>query len=140
MLKNDCMSFLFETLYKFDISKGHKAFSYFNVIAKHWFFLKWKNAKKKNRTDVYFDKALEAKIEKEEADLKESNYEEKVISAEYFELLMEEVKKWRGKFDKKQEKIVLESIILMLENPDLITIFNKKAIYLYLREITRIEH
>ena len=134
------MSFLFETLYKFDVSKGHKAFSYFNVITKHWFVQKWKNSKKKNRTDVYFDKALEAKIEKEESDLKESNHEEQIIRTEYFELLREEVKRWRGKFDKKQEKIVLESIILMLENPDLITIFNKKAIYLYLREITRFEY
>src|SRR3989344_1202031 len=27
ILKNDCLSFLFETLYKFDATKGHKAFS-----------------------------------------------------------------------------------------------------------------
>src|SRR5271165_2927161 len=28
LLKNDCLSFLFENLYKFDGTKGHKAFSY----------------------------------------------------------------------------------------------------------------
>ena len=41
-----------------------------------------------------------------------------------------------SKFDKKQEKMVLEAIILLLNNPDLINIFNKKGIYLYIREIT----
>ena len=32
VLKNDCVTFLYETLYKFDNSKGTKAFSYFSVI------------------------------------------------------------------------------------------------------------
>jgi len=35
-LKNDCVTFLYETLYKFDASKGSKAFSYFNVVEKNW--------------------------------------------------------------------------------------------------------
>lgn len=115
---------------------GYKAFSYFNVIAKHWFIQKIKIFKKKNKTDVYFDKILEAKLEKEEIDAKETNHENNIINIEYLALMKDEMKKWRGKFDKKQEKIVLESIILILENPDIISIYNKKAIYLYLREIT----
>ena len=35
-LKNDCVSFMYETLYKFDASRGTKAFSYFNVVAKNF--------------------------------------------------------------------------------------------------------
>ena len=35
-LKNDCITFLYEALYKFDGSRGTKAFSYFNVCAKNY--------------------------------------------------------------------------------------------------------
>jgi hypothetical protein len=37
---------------------------------------------------------------------------------------------------KPNEKKVLEAIRIILSNPDAIEIFNKKAIYLYIREIT----
>lgn len=130
------MSFLFETLNKWDRRKGFKAFSYFNLVAKNWFIQRVKNYKKKNKTDIYFDKTIIDKIEKEDSDGKNSSFEDKIINAEFYELLKEEVKKWRNKFEKKQEKLVVESIILILESPDLVSIYNKKAIYLYLREIT----
>src|SRR5574343_474543 len=35
-LKNDCVTFLYEAICKFDPSRGFKPFSYFNVVAKHW--------------------------------------------------------------------------------------------------------
>lgn len=135
VLKNDCLSFLFETLYKFDATKGHKAFSYFNVIAKHWFIQKVKVFKKKNKSDVYFDKALLNKLENSKEEFSH-DHEEMLLNTEYLILLKDEIKKWRGKFDKKQEKMVLEAVILLLNNPDLISIYNKKGIYLYIREIT----
>ena len=135
ILKNDCLSFLFETLYKFDATKGHKAFSYFNVIAKNWFIQRVKIHKKKSKSDVYFDKVLLNKLESTD-DKFVHNDEEMFINVEYLILLKEEIKKWRTKFDKKQEKMVLEAIILLLNNPDLISIYNKKGIYLYIREIT----
>lgn len=129
------MSFLFETLNKWDRTKGSKAFSYFNLVAKNWFIQRSKNYKKKNKTDIYFDKSIIDKIEKED-DEKTASFEDKIMNVEFYELLKEEIKKWRGKFEKKQEKLVIESIILILENPDLVTLYNKKAVYLYLREIT----
>ena len=134
------MSFLFETLPKWDRTKGFKAFSYFNLVAKHWFIQRVKTSKKKNKSDVYFDKTVIDKIEKENITFKDFSAENKILEGEFYELLKEEVKKWRFKFDKKQEKLVIESVILLLNNPDLISIYNKKAIYLYLREITRIKY
>jgi hypothetical protein len=130
------LSFLFETLPKWDRTKGFKAFSYFNLVAKHWFIQRVKNYKKKNKSDIYFDKTIIDKIEKEDSVNKETSFEGKLMDAEFYELLKEEIKKWRFKFEKKQEKLVIESVILLLSNPDLVSIYNKKAIYLYLREIT----
>jgi hypothetical protein len=134
VLKNDCVSFLFENLYKFDATKGHKAFSYFNVITKNWFIQKVKVFKKKRGVDVQFDKAALTKIEKKDEYIQD--HEEDLLNTEFSLLLKEEVKKWRSKFDKKQEKLVLEAIILLIDNPEIISLYNKKGIYLYLREIT----
>ena len=46
VLKQDCVINLYETLHKFDASKGHRAFSYFNVVAKHWLII---HSRKKNK-------------------------------------------------------------------------------------------
>ena len=35
-LKSDCVTFLFETIHKWNPEKNSKAFSYFNVVAKNW--------------------------------------------------------------------------------------------------------
>ena len=49
-LKVDCVSFMFETLHKWDPSRGTKAFSYFNVVAKNWFIINTrKHLKRRNR-------------------------------------------------------------------------------------------
>jgi hypothetical protein len=127
---------LFENLHKFDGTKGHKAFSYFNVIAKNCFIQNVKTFKKKNKSDVQFDRTLLAKLEKTDNDAIVTSFEEDLLRTEFLMLLKEEVKKWRDKFDKHQEKKVLEAVILLLQNPDLISIYNKKGIYLYIREIT----
>lgn len=136
ILKNDCLSFLFENIHKFDGTKGHKAFSYFNVIAKHWFIQRVKNYQKKNRSDVQFDRSLLAKLEKTDNIAIVTSYEDELLYTEFLVLLKEEIRGWRDRFDKHQEKKVLEAVILLLEKPDLITIYNKKGIYLYIREIT----
>jgi hypothetical protein len=135
ILKYDCISFLFENLCKFDHTRGHKAFSYFNVVAKNWFIQKVKYTKKKSQLDVYIDKPLISQLEKENDSLVFS-FENHLLNYEYLELLKEEIKRWRTKFEKQHEKKVLEAVILLLENPDLISIFNKKGIYMYVREIT----
>ncbi len=135
-LKNDCMSYLFENITKFKPEKNSKAFSYFNVVARNWFILKWKNNKKKDKTDVQFDKNVLAKLEQNENEAVVMSYEDEAIKQEYLDTLKDEVKRWRGKFEKDQERKVLEAVILLLDNPELLPIYNKKGIYLYIREIT----
>jgi hypothetical protein len=139
ILKNDCLSFLFESLYKFDKSRQTQAFSYYNVCCKHWFIQRVKNYKKKSKSDVCFDKPLITKLEQTNNNFVD-NLEEDLENIEFMMLLKEEMKKWRHKFDKTQEKLVLEAIILLFENPDLVSVYNKKGINVYLREITNLKN
>ena len=48
----------------------------------------------------------------------------------------EEMETWEVDFTKPQEKKVYEAVLVLFDSADEIEIFNKKAIYLYLREIT----
>ena len=136
ILKSDCLTFLFENVYKFDITKGCKAFSYFNVITKNWFIQKVKTQKKKNKLNVQLDKDIITDLEKNNNEKIVWSYEDSLVKVEFLELLKSEIKKWRYKFDKVQERKVLEAVILLLSNPDYVPIYNKKCIYLLLREHT----
>ncbi len=136
ILKNDCLSFLFESIHKFDGTRGHKAFSYFNVITHNWFSQRGKVHKKRAKSDVPFDNAVLNNLEQNNHLSVVVTYEDEIFKREFLELLKSELKAWRNKFDKPQEKMVLEAIIILFENPDVLPLYNKKGIYMYLREIT----
>jgi hypothetical protein len=55
---------------------------------------------------------------------------------QFWEKLWEEIQSWDTEDLKPNEKKVLEAIKVLLTNSDKIEIFNKKAVYLYLRELT----
>ena len=50
--------------------------------------------------------------------------------------LMSEINTWQNLKLKPNEEKVLNAVITLMENIEQIEIFNKKAIYLYMREIT----
>jgi hypothetical protein len=50
--------------------------------------------------------------------------------------LREEMESWKGEFDKDKEKKVYDAVMMLFDSVDEIDIFNKKAVYLYLRELT----
>ena len=47
-----------------------------------------------------------------------------------------EIGTWENDFEKEQERKVYEAVKILLDSVEEIEIFNKKAVYLYLREIT----
>ena len=55
---------------------------------------------------------------------------------EFWMSLMTEIQSWRALKLKPNEEKVLEAVITLMENIEQIEIFNKKAVYLYMREIT----
>ena len=133
-LKDDCKVWLTTILNKYDPNKGSKAFSYFSVVTKNWFIHKVKRTQKRNQTEIFIEDMLNELDE----DLisREPTYEQKRTEVEFWGSLDKEIDTWDSFMLKENEKKVLMAVRILLDSADTIEIFNKKAIYLYLREIT----
>jgi len=133
-LKDDCKIWLMTILDKYDPSKKSKAFSYFSVITKNWFIHKVKQNSKKLKRDLQYESITSA-VESEQ--LVETNpYEIDRETYEFWQHLFREMDSWDKLKLKDNERKVLEAIKILFNSIDEIEIFNKKAIYLYMREIT----
>jgi len=66
----------------------------------------------------------------------EPTYLQKRQEVEFWKSLNGEIDTWDSFMLKENEKKVLMAVRILLDSADTIEIFNKKAIYLYLREIT----
>lgn len=134
VLKQECKVDLTTILGKFDPDKGSKAFSYFSVITKNWFIHKTKKTAKQKEREVYYEDIVK---EDDFVTLSEENpYHEDREYREFWISFMSEMDKWNSVALKENEKKVLQAIKILFENVEDIPIFNKKAVYLYLREIT----
>ena len=133
-LRDECKIWLMTILDKYDPSKGSKAFSYFSVITKNWFIHKVKRQQKRNKREVDFDN-ISKNYEEEFLSTNES-YVSNRVEEEFWKLFYEELKSWDSSQMKDNDLKVYQAIIILFESKEDIEIFNKKAIYLYLREIT----
>ena len=133
-LRDDCKIWLTTILNKYDPSKGSKAFSYFSVVTKNWFIHKVKRNQKRNKVEVYLEDMLNELDEKVIS--QEPTYSELREEAEFWKALNSEIETWNSFMLKENERKVLMAVRILLDSADEIEIFNKKAIYLYLREIT----
>ena len=133
-LREECKGWLVTILAKFDPNKGHKAFSYFSVVTKNWFTHKAKKQTQRNKREINYDDLVK-EIEVVSASEKKS-FEDKQEDAEFWLHLLTEIKSWDRPNLRDNEKCVLNAVLTLMESIDQIEIFNKKAIYLYLREIT----
>tara|TARA_A100001515_G_scaffold32192_1_gene25111 strand:- start:45670 stop:46362 length:693 start_codon:yes stop_codon:yes gene_type:complete len=133
-LKEDCKIWLTTILDKFDPEKGSKAFSYFSVITKNWFIYKVKKNSKNLKREVNFDD-LSSELETGYLSV-QNEYLNEREKYEFWQHLWVEIDTWETSKLKENEKKVLEAIRFLFDKADDIEIFNKKAIYLYIREIT----
>ena len=133
-LKDDCKIWLTTILDKFDPEKGSKAFSYFSVITKNWFIYRVKKNSKQLKREIYFE---DLSVDLENRYLSVENeyltYREK---NEFWSHFYNEIQEWENMKLKDNERKVLEAIKYLFEKSSEIEIFNKKAVYLYIREIT----
>jgi len=133
-LREECKVWLTTILEKYDPDRGSKAFSYFSVITKNWFIHQVKvNSKKVKREIEYESLTNETKL-KHLATY--NQYDFKREKEEFWASLWDEIENWDHPNMKPNERKVLDAIKILLSNSENIEIFNKKAIYLYMREIT----
>lgn len=135
MLRNEALSNLYEILPKFDTAKG-KGFSYFNMVLKNWFIwkIREKNRRLKQQSENFY--GIDHDIVKSNPSMILSSHEDEIIEKEFWLSLFKDMDKWRSLLTKRQEIQVLDAIVFLLQNPNLVSIYNKKAVFLYLREMT----
>ena len=135
VLRDECKIWLTTILDKYDPNKGSKAFSYFSVITKNWFIHKVRKTNQSNKREVQLDSISKT------SDISnitvQNEYYKKREEMEFWRSLWEEINLWEKNINMKpNEQKVYEAIKILLNSPDTIEIYNKKAIYLYIREIT----
>ena len=133
-LREECKIWLMTILDKYDPNKGSAAFSYFSVITKNWFIHKVKRQQKRNKREI--DLGNISKRYEEEYLSTDESYLTQRVEDEFWKSFYTELKSWDVSQMKENDTKVYKAIIILFESKEEIDIFNKKAIYLYLREIT----
>lgn len=138
-LQSECIEFLYGVITKFDPTKGTKAFSYFNVVAKHWLIIK----SKQSTRNIHVFTSLDDTESLSQHDLETiENYsvspspEETMIgyvSKQKIDALLELI---AAKTITDNEVECLKGINLLFSNINELDFLNKRAVMLYLREIT----
>ena len=127
-VKAEVVSFLVMNMHKYDHTKGSKAFSYFSIVAKNYLILhnnnNYKRLKIHDNIDVISNKTNQSTESEELA----KDLLKDVI--EYFEENILDI------FNKKRDIEVAYAIIELFKNKDEIENFNKKALYILIREMT----
>lgn len=138
-LQNECIEFLYGVITKFDASKGTKAFSYFNVVAKHWLIIKSKQSVRNIHVFTSIDdtEALSAHdLETIENHSVSPSPEDTLVSEcdqERIKAILESIEQ-KATTDNEHE--CLKGINLLFSNINELDFLNKRAVMLYLREIT----
>ena len=138
-LKNDCVSFLYETLGKFDATRGTKAFSYFNVVAKNWLIIQAKKKTKDRMRIVSLDDSeslSSSDLASIDAFSIPASQGFRIIKAESMENLQKLMKSIRLKLKSENDLACMDAIITLFNKIDDLDLLNKRAIFLYMREIS----
>ena len=134
-LKHEVITFFLEKLHYF--KEGHgKAFSYFSIIGKNYLILyNNKNyVKKKGKADpLEADTDNEILMEFDRQEVRGEKVEFLDLYVKFMGIQIFDV------FKKEEELKVADAILEVFRRRDNLEIFNKKAIYIYIREITGIE-
>lgn len=130
-VQHEVVSFLVEKLSKFKQDNG-KAFSYFSIVAKNYCILKNKNNYKKltshDRVDTMEEINLECPDSVEEEVINLSDFVDRFVM--YWDENLETT------FTKKVDRELAGAIIELFRKREKIELFNKKALYIYIREMT----
>jgi hypothetical protein len=139
-LHNEVMAHLYSTLEKFNPRKLSKktrhrvkAFSYFGTVAKNYLV---QQSIRKSRTDYLTEDREGNEIDISTLPLLATDsIEDKIEMTEFFKLLVDYFESERESFSLDKKK-VCDAITYFLKNVEKETVYNKKHLYLLLRELT----
>ena len=130
-IKHEVVAFMVMNMHKYDHTKGSKAFSYFSVVAKNYLILhnnnNYKKLKSHNGMDV---------LDREKNLNNNNDYDFKTFTCEiidYFDINLSNI------FKKDRDLKIGYAIIDLMKQREEIENFNKKAIYILIREMTDVE-
>ena len=130
-VKHEVVTFMVMNMHKYDHTKGSKAFSYFSVVAKNYLILHNNNNYKKLKSHDGMDVLDKYK---KTNNFKESDYvtlTDEIVT--YFDSNLNTI------FKKNRDLKIGYAIIDLIKQRDGIENFNKKAIYILIREMTNVE-
>ena len=138
-LKNECLEFLYGVIDKWKKERGSKAFAYFNIVAKHWLTIKSKQAAKIVQNYVSIDNR-DALSRQDVQAIEDYNVlpspEDVMANQDYAKNLKALLVALQDKVKTDNEKLCLKAINTIADNIDEIEILSKRAVMLYIREIT----
>jgi len=161
-LQHEIMVFLLDKIHLFDPSKGAKAYSYFGTIVKRWLIIyNQKNYKKRidsvDMVDITKHQNLDVgdntffilnpKLEQSSQKFIESdnNFGDELYTKGYKEgdrlsIFVDLYVKYMteniyGYFPKEYDAQIADCILELFRKRDAIDVFNKKALYIYIREM-----
>lgn len=138
-LKHECLQFLYTAVDKFNAEKGSKAFSYFNVVAKNWLTIKSKQNIKRVQSYVSIDdrdNLSKEDIEQIETQQYHPGFEELYTMVNTHDYLVKLVAAIEDKTKTDNEKMVVNAIKVLIGNLEDVDLLSKRAILLYVRELT----
>jgi len=132
-IKKETVAHLVANMHKFEKGKG-KAFSYFSIVAKNYLiFHNNGNYKKFNQHVNISDTPDESTVCLQVEDAHHKNVE----MSEFMKIMIDYWEKNINKiFTKKRDLGIANAVIELFRNGNRIDCFNKKSLYLYIREIS----
>lgn len=135
-VKHEVVAFLHEKLGKYDGGSGFKAFSYFSVVARNYLIAE-------NNKNYYLSKKRHdvQHIDSERNVINEKLREEYITEQrDFIDIFVDVVDKHLALvFPKKRDIQVADSILHLFRNRENIENYNKKALYILIRERTGIK-
>jgi len=135
-LKHEVICFLLEKLDYFKPEKGTKAFSYFSIVGKNYLIL-YNNTnyqKKKQKVDVLAADEDDGVLHQLGRDGRKQEIKDFIdFFTEYIDKHMFTM------FKKDKDRRVCDAINILFKRRENLEIFNKKALYIYIREMTEVD-
>lgn len=132
-IQKETVAHLVANIQKYDPSKG-KAFAYFSIVAKHYLIAL------NNSTYKRFNQHVDISEDRDENTVQlqaEDAHYKKAEMDEFMALMLSFWEKNVGKiFTKQRDLDIANAVIELFRYSDRIDAFNKKALYLYIREIS----